>query len=86
MKGFRFKFQPILNIKELEEASLQEEYSLLRKAHHEVVQSLDQLVKHKENQINKMQSSECEGTIDINQALFISQLCSSFASGDCFYS
>ncbi|MCK4257438.1 MAG: flagellar export protein FliJ [Halanaerobiales bacterium] len=69
MKGFRFKFQPILNIKEQEETRSQEEYVILQQAHQEVVESLNQLVVTKEEQINKIQSAESEGNLDINQAI-----------------
>lgn len=69
MKGFRFKLQPVLKVKQLEEDRLLEEYALLRQAHAETVERLDNLVMKKEGQLSTLQETESDGSLDIMTAV-----------------
>lgn len=69
MKGFHFKLQPVLKVKQLEEDLLLEEYALLRKAHADVTAKLHNLISLKEGQLSELQSTEGEGSIDITTAV-----------------
>lgn len=69
MKGFRFKLQPILKIKEIEEDRLMEEVIVLRQAHAQVIEELDQLSNQKENQLLQLQSIEGEGKLNLDLAM-----------------
>lgn len=69
MKGFQFKFQPILKVKEIEESRAQEEYLFLQKAHIVAEQKLNHLVTKKADHIAEIQAVEVEGTFDVTKAI-----------------
>lgn len=69
MKGFQFKFQPILKIKEMEEGRVQEEYLFLKKAHTVAEQKLNHLVTKKADHLAEIQAAEEEGTFDVTKAI-----------------
>lgn len=66
MKGFRFRLQPILKIKEMEEDRLMEEVVILRQEHTRVVEELGKLSDTKEDQLLRLQHAEGNGKLDLD--------------------